>query len=245
MESEAQMSYPIDFLRQLSLQLPMQEIAILAKIKRYAAWMRLQRRIEELRKENKEEILALYSSIIKIMEKEVYDVPTTEDVLKIKKQVASINEKFRDVSKFYDSCSLQEKRKLFLPFLRQEINEFRKYEQTFVGKLELKEKWDRNDSLIYTYYKLYTELVNASYLKLRSASQDKVESTINQINSLLFVSKPVIIAYVSNRLDNKVLIKRLAELRINLRPLALPAFKPKFEKAYQELFKFPPIQGDV
>lgn len=242
MESEAQISYPIDFLRQLSLQFPLKEIAILAKVKRYATWMRLKSKIEEIQRENKQEILNLYDSIINISKNEVYDVtPTMEDITKIKQQIANINEKFKDINKFYDSCTSIEKKRLLLPFLGQESSEFKKYMNTFFQKLDSKIMWDKNDSLVYTYYKLYLELIDASYLKLYSETGDKIESTINQITSLLFFYKPILIAYVSNKLDDKVLIRRLAELRVNLRPRILPKINDKIK----ELFKIPPIQENI
>ncbi len=241
MENEAQINYPIDFLRQLSLQFPLQEIALLAKLKRYATWMRLKSKIAEIQKENKQEILSLYDSILEITKKQVYDItPTTEDIIKIKNKVASINEKFKDINKFYDSCSITEKRNLLLPFLKQESSEFKKYLPIFVQKLDSKSSWDKNDSLIYVYYKLYLELIDASYLKLYSEVPSKIESTINQISSLLFFYKPILIAYILNKLDHKVLIRRLAELRTDLRPRILP----KVTKEMKELFKVPPIQED-
>ena len=242
MGGEVQVDYSIDFLRQLSLQFPLQEIAALAKIKRYATWVWLKSKIEEIQKENKQEILNLYDSIISISKNEVYDVtPTVEDITKIKRQIANINEKFESINKFYDSCTVAEKQKLLLPFLKQESYEFKKYMGTFLKRLDSKTVWDKNDSLIYTYYKLYVELIDASYFKLYSETTSKIESTINQITSLLFFYKPILISYVANKLDNKVLIRRLSELRIDLRPRILP----KVTDEIKELFKIPPIQNDI
>ena len=233
-----------DFPKELMFQLPFIQIADFAKGNRAPHWREIEAEIEIIAKDNREEIVELLgNSMIKAMTEDVKLGNISEDTLnEVKTKIEYLNSKFKHVNQYFDSLDAYGQRSLLLPFIEKEINSMIKYKERFRTIVTSKTEWSANDSLAYSYYLLYLDNINIWRNSLRKASKDNIGSKINIIKGLVFVYKPILVAYMLNKnLPNELMIRRIAELRAGINPSGVYTSEPRLYEIGKTISAISPI----
>ncbi len=242
MATSAQLQY--DFPKELMFQLPFISIFDSAKKQRVPHWRDIEAEVEIIARDNRAEIEDLLgNAIIKAMTEDVKLGNISDDTLKeVKDKIEYLNSKFKHVDDYFESLSAYDQRNLLLPFIEKEINSLVKFKDKFKIAITSKEKWNLNDSLMYSYYLLYLDNINVWRVFLKKASRENIGARINILKSLIFIYKPLLIAYMLNKkLPNEIVIKRIAELRIVINPSGVSTAKPEIDKINQAISTIAPI----
>ncbi|MGC8622201.1 MAG: hypothetical protein ACP5U0_09830 [Caldisphaera sp.] len=233
-----------EFPTELILSLPFKQIAENAKKTREPLWREIKAEIEKIAFDNKEAIIDLLSnSIIKAITEEISLGKVSEGTMKeVTSKIEYLNDKFKYINKYFESLDPYVQRSLLTPFLDDECSSLARYKENFATLVASKEKWDLNDSLIYSYYLLYEETINVWRILLKRASRDTIKSKLNIIKSLMFFYKPIILTYVlGKQIPNEVLVKKLAELRASINPRGIFPIAPKIYEVLEAISTVPPI----
>lgn len=233
-----------EFPKELMFQLPFVQIADFAKRNHAPHWREIREEIEIIAIDNRDEIVDLLgNSMIKAMTEDVGLDNISEDTLKeVKTKIDYLNEKFKYVNQYFDSLDVYGQRSLLLPFIDKEINSLVKYKERFRTVVTSKAEWNTNDTLAYSYYLLYLDNINIWRNYLKKASKDNIGSKINIIKGLVFVYKPILIAYMLNKnLPNELMIRRIAELRASINPPMVYTNEPKLYEISKAISVLSPI----
>lgn len=221
------------FPQELVLQLPFTQISDFAKTNRAPQWRKISAEIEIIARANKDEIINLFgNSMIKAMEEDVKAGDISEDTLKeIKTKIEYINSKFKYLNEYYEQLNAYDKRSLLMPFIDRELTALVNYKDAFMTNLTSKTEWDQNDSLMYSYYLLYLENINYWRAALHKASKDNIETRLNVLNSLMFIFKPILVAYLLRKqFSNEILVGHIAQLRAYINPTGIYVTEPKISE---------------
>ena len=233
-----------DFPKELMFQLPFIQISDFAKGNRAPHWREIVAEIEIITKDNREDIVELLgNSMIKAMTEDVNLGNISEDTLnEIKTKIEYLNSKFKHVNQYFDSLDAYGQRSLLLPFIEKEINSLVKYKEKFRTIIASKLEWNSNDSLVYSYYLLYLDNINIWRDSLQKASKNNIGSRINIIKGLIFVYKPILVAYMLNKkLPNELMVRRIAELRVGINPGGIYTSAPKLYEIGKTISALSPI----
>ena len=235
--------YPIEFVKELVLQYPVQQIADFVKKHRSGESALVIAEVKKVINENETEIKEMCKDITKFMD---YDMnllsPKEFEIDAFKDRLTYIKKRLRRTNEFLENRDITDKQRIFLPFIKEEINNLEKFKEPFFKKVDSKQIWTENDVTIHSYYLLYLELLKAIYALLSRQKQTEMERALNQVSYMLFVYKPILIAYVTGDLPNKLLLKKLAEVRCLLMPTSTAFPNMKLKPLYDELFNIPPIK---
>jgi len=236
--------FPTDFIAQLVLQYPIKQIADFVRARHMNEAIVVKAEIEKVAREQAQVVREICNDMVKLMD---YDdkllLPEQEEVEQMKDKLTYINKRLKHTSEFLANRSPQEQRELFLPFLQEETDKLEKYEDYFFDKIDLKPIWELNDVTIHTYYRNYIDLLDAVTGSLRDKrTKDEIGRSLSQTSYLLFVYKPVIVAYMTNKLPNNVLLKRSAEIRMMLESPNMQFSEGKLKSLYDKLLAIPPIK---
>lgn len=242
MATSVQLQY--DFPKELMFQLPFISIFDFAKKQRVPHWREIEAEVEIIARDNRAEIEDLLgNAIIKAMTEDVKLGNISDDTLKeVKDKIDYLNSKFKYVNDYFESLGAYDQRDLLLPFIEKEINSLVKFKEKFKITITSKEKWNLNDSLMYSYYLLYLDSINVWRTSLKKASRDNIGGRINILKSLIFIYKPLLVAYMLNKkLPNEIVVKRIAELRAGINPRGVYTAKPEIDKINQAISTIAPI----
>lgn len=221
--AQSQMSYPLEFIKRMTLQYPVEEAAEKSRERRYALREKIHKEMLTFAEINQTELLALSDAIVKFMEYEVNMlVPSKKEIGDFISKLEYLQTRFKYTTNYLtDVVEPQDKRDIFLPFMKDEFETLDKYDNLFLSKLNEKKEWDSVDSCIASYYRLYSEANKAYYRKLRyNRTSESIERSLLEISYLLLFYKPIILAYIrGKKIDKRIVAKRLAELRIMLKPM--------------------------
>jgi len=231
-----------EFSRALIIPLPFNQISDFAKKHRVPNWRVIEAEVERVAMDNQEEIAKLGNSMIKAMTEDVSLGKISDVTLEeVKSKIDYLNSKFKHVDEYFDSLDPYGQRDLLLPFIDKESSALAKYKDNFRIFITSKVEWDLNDSLMYSYYLLYQDAINAWRVSLKRASKETIKGRLNIIKGLMFIYKPIIYAYVSGKqLPNEVIVKRIAELRAQMNPRGIYPMIPRMYEALEAISKVPP-----
>ena len=215
---------------ELMFQLPFRQISDLAKKNRVPDWRMIQKEIEILAENNKDDVVNfLANSMLKAITEEVTLGSVSETTIEeIKNKMGYLNSKFSHLDAYFNGLSHDDQRKLLVSFVEKEISSLTKNKDRFRVLVTSKSDWNLNDGLIYSYYLLYLDTMTVCRIALKNASQYTLNSRLNVIKTLLFAYKPILLAYLLGKsFPNKVLVKRIAELRASVNPIGVYTIDPK------------------
>ena len=233
-----------DFPKELMFQLPFIKIFDFAKNQRAPHWREIGAEVKIIARDNRAEIEDLLgNAMIKAMTEDVNLGNISDDTLKeIKDKIEYLNSKFKYVNDYFESLGVYDQRNLLLPFIEKEINSLIKFKDKFKIIITSKEKWNLNDSLMYSYYLLYLDNISIWRMSLKKAPRENIGGRINILKSLIFIYKPLLVAYMLNKkLPNEIVIRRIAELRAGINPRGVYFAKPEIDKINQAISTIAPI----
>lgn len=229
---------------ELMYQLPFKQILEFARINRAPNFKVMYKEIQTIVDGNNEEILSfMLDSVLKATVEEVTLGSVTDSTLdEIKDKIDYINSKFGHVDAYFNSLNLNDQKRLLLSFIEKEIKFLINNKDNFRALVAAKVKWDSNDALIYSYYLLYLDAMSVWRRELKRASRYTIGGRLNTIKALLLVYKPLLLAYISNReFPNKVLVKKIAELRASVNPTGLYPTQTKMYEISRVVSDISPI----
>ncbi len=230
--------------KELVLPLPIEEISEYAKKNHVPYWQDIQKEVQRVVKDNQEKIEDfLTNSMLKLMNEDVSLNNINESTLKeFTKKLDYLNSKFKYLNEYFESLSSNDQRSLLLPFINSAVKSLTNYKKTFKINLISKTKWNLNDSIIYSYYLLYLDNIEALRELLEKATNVTIQGRLNNIKGLIFWYEPIILIYLMNKpLPNEVLLKRIAELRSNINPIGIYPVEPKLDEMVETISSLPPI----
>jgi hypothetical protein len=235
-----QYGFPMD----LIYSLPFQQILYNAKKNHIANSRQMEKEVEILSKQNKDEIIDLLTNyMIKAMEEDVKLGNVSDSTVKeIGTRIDYLNSQFRDINDYFENMDIYDQRKLLLPFIEKELNNLINFKDKFKQKINSKPKWNDNDSIMYTYYSLYLENMAVYRKILKTASRERIKGVLNAIKIMLLYYKAVLLVYVLGKpLKNEVVLERLSELRSNINPSRFYITSSKHREIIDSLSKVAPI----
>ncbi len=229
---------------ELMLQLPVRQIFEFARKNRVSNWRTLEKEIDALVDENKEELEELLSgSIMKAISEETMLGDVTEETSKdLREKFDHLNTKFKHIDDYFNTLDAYDQRNLILPFIGKESKQLTDAKDRFRTMIISKSTWDSVDTLMYTYYLTYLDAINALRNVLKKASRDTIISKLNLMKALLFLYKPILISFMLDKpIPIEVLRKKTAQLRTFVNPNGLYVTPTKIYEAEQLLSSISPI----
>ena len=168
--------------------------------------------INDYMKGNTNLYLSLADFIIEFMNSEVsFKKPDKEMVDRFEAKLETLDNRFEYVNQFMMELSEKERNELTRDSLDETISKLNNYRQKMLSTIKKKENWTKIDALFPSYYDRYLQFLNMVALEGTRNKGFKKEGG----NILLFVSfmyQVVIYAYLTEKLNESVMLRRYAEL---------------------------------
>ena len=152
--------------------------------------------------------------MLELMRTEVSFEEPNESILDdYEEKIKELDDRFDYVDQFLQDMSEKEKNELWRDYVIESISNLEKLRPEVLKDIKEKETWNTNDALFLSYYDLYTNLLRSIAFALSKTNKLSVEEKVI-LSFASFIYQVIIYAYVKDELDELIMIRRFAELRL-------------------------------
>jgi hypothetical protein len=178
------------------------------------------RAVDDLIRDYVEQSTATYEKLadmmLEIMRSQIsFEDPDPNVIGAFESRLKDLDHRFSYVDRLLEEMTAKDKNTLYRDYLREVSTNLKNLRPYIASEIKSKESWGINEALFLSYYDLYNSLLNQLMLSFtRHSGVDK--STQNILSILSFVYQVIIYAYVKEKLDPNVMLRRFSELRVLL-----------------------------
>lgn len=201
-----------EFLRSLIVPAPLRSIERKTKRSRINGRTTVQTLINDYIEKNTDLHIFLADFIIKFMDSDMNPINPDKGVVEgFKKKLKGLDNRFEYVGQSMVELSQKERNELVRDSLDETIKKLNDFRSTIIDIVKNKDKWTNVDALFPSYYDRYLQFLNmVAIAKTKSKKLSKEENNI--LSFVSFMYQVVIYAYLTDKLNEAVMMRRYAEL---------------------------------